>query len=205
LCHNLSFGLATKERAYKGVGQKWSPKVTFYGPRIVGKCAEMNPHIPKWRGRWWLPPKFGRGEFCESMFAHGSFVHQKCYSYPLINLLFGLCESRWVIYLLVTLLSSYLGAPTHPSTLEVSQVKELTPTPHSSVVHTLDSHLNLLRNLEVCQFVIGATNFSFIKAHNFKVMNLESSFSIVYLLQIPPSNHIIFHNLSFWLIMKVKT
>jgi hypothetical protein len=28
-------------------------------------------------GRWWLPPSLGRGESCESMFAHGLFVHQK--------------------------------------------------------------------------------------------------------------------------------
>ncbi len=24
-------------------------------------------------GRWWLPPSPGRGEFCESEFAHGLF------------------------------------------------------------------------------------------------------------------------------------
>jgi hypothetical protein len=27
------------------------------------------------RGRWWLPSSSGHGEFCESMFARGSFVH----------------------------------------------------------------------------------------------------------------------------------
>jgi hypothetical protein len=27
-------------------------------------------------GKWWLPPSLGCGEFCESMFAYGSFVHQ---------------------------------------------------------------------------------------------------------------------------------
>jgi hypothetical protein len=44
-------------------------------------------------GRWWLPPSPGRGKSCEYVFARGSFVHQKCYSYALTNLLFGLCRS----------------------------------------------------------------------------------------------------------------
>jgi hypothetical protein len=33
------------------------------------------------------------GESCESVFAHGLSVHQKCSNYALINLLFGLCKS----------------------------------------------------------------------------------------------------------------
>jgi len=37
-------------------------------------------------------PKFGRGESCESMFAYGLSMHQKCYKYALTNFLFGLCE-----------------------------------------------------------------------------------------------------------------
>jgi hypothetical protein len=172
LCHNPSLGLATKERACKGAGQEWSLGITFHSLRIVGECEEMNPHTPKWGGRWWLPPSSGCGESCESVFAHGSYVHQKCFSYALINLLFGLCRSKWVIYLLVTLLSSYIRALAHPSTLKVLQATERTPIPHSSIVFTLDSHLSLLRNLGVCQFVIRATSLSFIKAHNFKLMNL---------------------------------
>jgi hypothetical protein len=47
-CHNLSLGLMTKARPYKGAGQEWSPKVTFHAPRSVGKCEGMNPHTPKW-------------------------------------------------------------------------------------------------------------------------------------------------------------
>jgi hypothetical protein len=39
----------------------------------------------------------GHGESCDSVFAHGSFVHQKCCNYALINLLFGLCKFVWVI------------------------------------------------------------------------------------------------------------
>jgi hypothetical protein len=38
----------------------------------------------------------GRGESCESVFACGLFVHQKCSNYALTNL-FGLCRSVWVI------------------------------------------------------------------------------------------------------------
>ncbi len=34
-------------------------------------------------------PSPGRGESCESMFAYGSSVHQKCFDFALINL-FGL-------------------------------------------------------------------------------------------------------------------
>jgi hypothetical protein len=48
MCHNPNFKLATKARACKGVGQEWSPRVTFHPPRTVGECEGMNPHIPKW-------------------------------------------------------------------------------------------------------------------------------------------------------------
>ncbi len=58
-----------------------------------------------WGGRWWLPPSPGRGEFCESEFAPGSSVHQKCSNYALSNLFFGLCKSVWVIEMLVNLLN----------------------------------------------------------------------------------------------------
>jgi len=45
---NLSLGLMTKARAYKSVGQEWSPKITFHDPRSVGECEGMNPHTPMW-------------------------------------------------------------------------------------------------------------------------------------------------------------
>jgi len=97
-----------------------------------------------------VSPKFNCGESCEFVFAHGSYVHQKCSNYALTNLLFGLCRSMWVIDLLVTLPSPYPRAPTHPFTLKMLRAKERTLTPHSSIVFTLDSHLNLLRSLGVC-------------------------------------------------------
>jgi hypothetical protein len=47
-CYNLSLGLATKTRAYKGMGQEWSPGVTSHAPGSVGKCEGMSLHTPKW-------------------------------------------------------------------------------------------------------------------------------------------------------------
>jgi hypothetical protein len=70
-------------------------------------------------GRWWLPPSPGRGESCESVFARGLSVHQKCSNYALTNLLFGLCRSVGVIDLLVTFPSPYPKVLTCPSTPEV--------------------------------------------------------------------------------------
>jgi len=46
--HNPSFRLATKARAYKGVGQEWSMGITFHALMSVGECEGMNPHTPKW-------------------------------------------------------------------------------------------------------------------------------------------------------------
>jgi len=87
-------------------------------------------------GRWWFPPSLDRGESWESMLACGSSVHWKCSSYALTNLLFGLCRSMWVIDLLVNLLSPHPKAPTHPSTPEVLQATNHTPTLSSFDVFT---------------------------------------------------------------------
>ncbi len=46
-CHNPSFGLMTKGRAWKGKGQEGSPRVTSHVLGSVGECEGMNPHIPK--------------------------------------------------------------------------------------------------------------------------------------------------------------
>jgi hypothetical protein len=48
-----------------------------------------------------FPRSSGRGESCEFVFARGSSMHKKCSNYALINLLFGLCRSMWIIDLLV--------------------------------------------------------------------------------------------------------
>jgi hypothetical protein len=40
-------------------------------------AGPVTRHIVYYKGgRWWLPPSLGRGESCEFVFAHGSFVHQ---------------------------------------------------------------------------------------------------------------------------------
>jgi hypothetical protein len=68
-------------------------------------------------GRWWLPPSLGRDEFCESVFACGSSVHQKCSNFALTDLLFNLCKFVWIIEPFVTRPNPYFEAPTCPSTL----------------------------------------------------------------------------------------
>jgi hypothetical protein len=101
------------------------------------------------RGRWWLPPSLGRGESCESMFARGSSVHQKCSNYALTNLLFGLCKSVWVIELLVNLPSPHPGTLARPSTPEVLWAKEHTPTPSPSTICTFGLVVSPYKSLGV--------------------------------------------------------
>jgi hypothetical protein len=90
------------------------------------------------RGRWWLPPSLSHDESCESMFARGLSVHEKCFNYTLTNLLFGLCKFMWIIDLLITHHNPHPRAPTRPSTLEVLWVRKCTPTPCPFIVFTLD-------------------------------------------------------------------
>ncbi len=47
MCRNPSFGLVTKARACKVMGQEGSSGVTPHDPGNVGKCEGMNLHIPK--------------------------------------------------------------------------------------------------------------------------------------------------------------
>ncbi len=61
-----------------------------------------------------FPPSLGRGESCESMYAHGSSVHQKCFNDALTNLLFGLWKSVWIVDPLVILPSPHPRASTCP-------------------------------------------------------------------------------------------
>jgi hypothetical protein len=89
------------------------------------------------RGKVVASPKSSRGECCESVFAHGLSVHQKCFNYTLTNLLFGLCRSVWIIDLLVTYLSSHPRALACPFTPKVLGARECAPIPYPSVVFTL--------------------------------------------------------------------
>jgi hypothetical protein len=53
----------------------------------------------------------------------------------------------------VTLLSPHPGAPAHPFTPKVLRARERAPILYSSIVFTLDSHLNLSKSLGTCQSV----------------------------------------------------
>jgi hypothetical protein len=72
------------------------------------------------------------------MYAHGLFVQQKCSNHALINLLFSLCTSVWIINLLVTRPSSHPIAPTCPFIPKMLQVRKHTPTLSSSIVFTFE-------------------------------------------------------------------
>ncbi len=76
---------------------------------------------------WWL---------CESMFARGKSVHQKCSNYALTNLLFGLCKFVWIIDLLVTLPNPHPGVAARPSTPKMLRVRERAPTPFPFIFFT---------------------------------------------------------------------
>jgi len=92
-------------------------------------------------------PSLGPNETCEFVFAHGLSMRHKCYNYALTNLLFGLCKFMWIINPLVNHFSPHPRAPASPSTPQVIQAKECTPTPYPSVVFTLNSQFSLSRNL----------------------------------------------------------
>jgi hypothetical protein len=100
-------------------------------------------------GRWWFPPSLSHGESCESMFARGSSMHKKCSNYVLINLLFGLCKSVWVIDLLVNLPSPHCGTPTCPFTLEMLWAEECAQLCHLPLFSPLDSQLSPSCSFEV--------------------------------------------------------
>jgi len=99
------------------------------------------------RGKVVASPNPGHGEFYEFVFAHDSFVHQKCSNYALNNLLFGLCTFVWIIDLLVIRPSPHLEASVRPFTFELLWAKEHAPIHYPSIVFTLDSHLSLSRSL----------------------------------------------------------
>ncbi len=61
------------------------------------------------KGKVVASPSPGHGESCESVFARGLSVHQKCFNYALTNLLFGLWRFVGIIDLLVSHPSHILG------------------------------------------------------------------------------------------------
>jgi hypothetical protein len=96
---------------------------------------------------WWLPPSPVHGEFCESVFTRGLFVHQKCFNYALTNLLFGLCRFVRIIELLVNLPSPHPRVSARPFTPKVLQAKECTPTPFPFAVFTFRLAVSPSRSL----------------------------------------------------------
>jgi hypothetical protein len=73
---------------------------------------------------WWLLSNPSYGESCESMYACGSSVHQKCSNYALTNLLFGLCRFIWILNPLVIHFSPHLEVLLRPSHPQVLWTKE---------------------------------------------------------------------------------
>jgi hypothetical protein len=98
----------------------------------------MARHIKYYKGKVVVSPSSDYVEYCESMFAHGSFVHQKCSNYTLTNLFFGLCRYVWIIDQLVIRPSPHPKALTHPSSSEVLRAKERTRTHYLFVVFTFE-------------------------------------------------------------------
>jgi hypothetical protein len=73
---------------------------------VLGLWSGTNNTI---RGRWWLPSSIGHGESCESMFAHGSFVHQKCSNFALTKLCNGTNYHFYAFYLSSTIEITYIS------------------------------------------------------------------------------------------------
>jgi hypothetical protein len=89
-CHNLSLVLTTKAKAYKGVGQEWTPKITFHVPKNVGECEGMNLHTPKWT------PTLGVGVpmdfwILKEQFQGSNFIRLIFFPYTIAKLLNSRC------------------------------------------------------------------------------------------------------------------
>ncbi len=101
------------------------------------------------KGRWWLPPSLDRGEFCEYLFAHGLYVHKKCFNYALINLLFSLCRSMWIIDLLVICPNLILELQHAPLLSKCCKPRNIPQFLILPLFSPLDSKLNPSRSLGV--------------------------------------------------------
>ncbi len=106
-------------------------------------------------GKWWFSPNPSRGESCEScefVYVRGLFVHQKCSNYALSNLLFGLCQSIWIIGSLIICFNPYPRIPAHPSYPQNVMNYEMYLIIFLLLFSFSDSHLSLLRHLGVRQY-----------------------------------------------------
>jgi hypothetical protein len=65
MCHDPSFGLATKARACEGVGQEWSPHI--HAPESVEECGRINPtllnELPLWELESQWTPEFSQSDY----------------------------------------------------------------------------------------------------------------------------------------------
>jgi hypothetical protein len=97
-------------------------------------------------------PSRGHGEFCEFVYAHGLSVHQKCSNHALTNLLLSLWKFTWITDSLVIRPCPHLEPSTWPSTPKVLWIKEHPPILFFFPLFSfLNSHLNLSKNVQVCQ------------------------------------------------------
>jgi hypothetical protein len=57
-CRNPSLGFTTKAWVCKGVGQKWSLRITFHAFGSVGKCEEWTHTLPSGLPLWELESRW---------------------------------------------------------------------------------------------------------------------------------------------------
>ncbi len=85
------------------------------------------------------------------------------------------CSCEWLIACHFSY--SHIGASAHPSIPKVLQVKEHAPTPYTSVVFTLDSHLSLSKSLGVRHLLPCGLIFKLSQYH-LSVKNHKSIFTL---------------------------
>ncbi len=135
-----------REPTYFQVGShfgNWNPNGFSHFQKVI---SGVKTH-------WIEEFSLGRGESYESIYAHGSPVHQKCSNYMLTNLLFSLCKSMWIIEPLVTCFSPHLETLICSSTFEMLQAREHTPTPSCSIGLFLDSQLCLSKSFGCVMYI----------------------------------------------------
>ncbi len=127
----------------------------------------------------WLPPSPGRDEFCEYVFAHGSYVHQKCSNYALTNL-FRLCMFVWIINPLVTHPSPIPKLQHAPLPFKCYKSGSVPQLLIISLFSPLHLQLSLSRSLGVCHWTNdmglhqnGGVQYATIKYHNKFATNMS--------------------------------
>jgi hypothetical protein len=130
--------------------QLWSLRTKWH----LG-ASSMAKHSEYYKGEsWWLPPSLGRVDSCESMFAHGSFMHQKCSYYALTNLLFRLCKFVWIIDVHVIRPSPHLKVPACPSIPKVLRAKEHNPTHYPSIIFAFGLIIDYIKEFGSASFIL---------------------------------------------------